>query len=274
MGPFNILAVVDANGNVVERYEYDAWGKVLSMTDANGNALARSAIGNRILWQAREYSWTTGLYYFRNRWYDPVVGRWISKDPMGIDGGINLYEFCRDNPLNLRDPSGNIAPWVGAALTGGVIGGVVGGINSWANDECVVKGIAAGFLGGAVTGGTFGKITSLGLVGTSTGSAWAASSAVGVSQGLAWGAATGAMGGAVSGVTSELGNKLSGRPVSLKNVGKSAISGAIGGAFGGGVSGLVGDALNQPGLFGLEGTLNFVTTAWSELIKVIKDTKW
>ncbi|MCR5752273.1 MAG: RHS domain-containing protein [Kiritimatiellae bacterium] len=102
----SVLAVVDANGAVVERYEYDAWGKVLSVTDANGNALTRSAIGNRILWQGREYSWTTGLYYFRNRWYDPVVGRWISKDPIGIQGGINLYEFCDSDPNNFNDPEG------------------------------------------------------------------------------------------------------------------------------------------------------------------------
>ncbi len=102
----SVLAVVDANGNVVERYEYDAWGKVLSVTDAEGNALTRSAIGNRILWQAREYSWTTGLYYFRNRWYDPTIGRWISKDPIGIQGGINLYEFCEGNPIMDVDPDG------------------------------------------------------------------------------------------------------------------------------------------------------------------------
>ncbi len=102
----SVLAVTDANGNLVERYEYDAWGKVLSVTDANGNALTRSAIGNRILWQAREYSWTTGLYYFRNCWYDPVVGRWISKDPIGLNGGINLYEFCDDSGPNAIDPFG------------------------------------------------------------------------------------------------------------------------------------------------------------------------
>ncbi len=102
----SVLAVTDANGNLVERYEYDAWGKVLSVTDANGNALARSAIGNRILWQGREYSWTTSLYYFRNRWYDPTIGRWISKDPIGIQGGLNLYEFCMSSPVANRDPRG------------------------------------------------------------------------------------------------------------------------------------------------------------------------
>nr|MCR5752958.1 RHS domain-containing protein [Kiritimatiellia bacterium] len=102
----SVLAVTDANGNLVERYEYDAWGKVLSGTDANGNALTRSAIGNRILWQAREYSWTTGLYYFRNRWYDPVIGRWISKDPIGLSGGMNLYVACRNDFVNHTDGDG------------------------------------------------------------------------------------------------------------------------------------------------------------------------
>ena len=40
------------------------------------------------------------------RWYDPVVGRWLSKDPIGIAGGLNQYEFCRSNPVNRRDPFG------------------------------------------------------------------------------------------------------------------------------------------------------------------------
>ncbi len=101
-----MLAVVDANGAVVERYEYDAWGKVLSVTDTNRQQLSRSAIGNRILWQGREYSWTTGLYYFRNRWYGPTIGRWISKDPIGINGGLNVYAFCGNDPINRTDPSG------------------------------------------------------------------------------------------------------------------------------------------------------------------------
>ncbi|MBR1588193.1 MAG: RHS repeat protein [Kiritimatiellae bacterium] len=102
----SVLAVTDASGAVVERYEYDAWGKVLSVADAEGQTLARSAIGNRILWQGREYSWTTGLYYFRNRWYDPVIGRWISKDPIGIEGGLNIYGFCDSNPINFNDAEG------------------------------------------------------------------------------------------------------------------------------------------------------------------------
>jgi len=49
----------------------------------------------------------SGLYYFRNRWYDPVSGRFLSKDPIGLDGGdLNLYVFCGNDPVNNLDPYG------------------------------------------------------------------------------------------------------------------------------------------------------------------------
>jgi RHS repeat-associated protein len=101
-----VHAVTDGNGNIVESYKYDAWGRVLGVFNSNGLAIAQSAIGNRILWQGREYSWATGLYYFRARWYDPITGRWLSNDPAGIAGGLNQYVFCSDNPVNFRDPFG------------------------------------------------------------------------------------------------------------------------------------------------------------------------
>jgi RHS repeat-associated protein len=68
--------------------------------------LAKSAVGNRYLWQGREYDLTTKLYYFRARWYDPVSGRWLSKDPIGISGGLNMYAFCGNNPVNFTDAFG------------------------------------------------------------------------------------------------------------------------------------------------------------------------
>ena len=88
------------------RTKYDAWGRVLNVQDGSGNALAQSAIGNRYLFQGREYSWTTGIYYFRARWYDPVTGRWLSPDPIGISGGLNQYVFCANNPVMFVDPFG------------------------------------------------------------------------------------------------------------------------------------------------------------------------
>jgi uncharacterized protein RhaS with RHS repeats len=70
----SVHALADETGNVVESYRFDAWGKVTGIYDANGNHLAESAYGNRFLWQGREYSYRTGFYYFRARWYDPVGG--------------------------------------------------------------------------------------------------------------------------------------------------------------------------------------------------------
>ena len=48
-----------------------------------------------------------GLYYTRARYYDPSVCRFISEDPSGFDGGdVNLYAYCKNNPINLIDPFG------------------------------------------------------------------------------------------------------------------------------------------------------------------------
>lgn len=54
----------------------------------------------------REYDAETGLYFTRNRYYDPAVGRFISEDPVGIDGGLNLYSYAGLDPVNARDPFG------------------------------------------------------------------------------------------------------------------------------------------------------------------------
>jgi RHS repeat-associated protein len=109
-----VHALVDAGGSVVERYEYDAWGRVLGVFDGAGNALVATALGNRYLWQGREYSWATRLYFFRARWYDPITGRWLSNDPIGISGGLNQYVFCANNPVNRRDAFGLVDDWAGA----------------------------------------------------------------------------------------------------------------------------------------------------------------
>ena len=92
---------VDASGSLVARYIYDAWGTVLE-SSVSVPALA----DNRYLFQGREYSWATGLYNFRARWYDPITGRWLSKDPIGLSGGMNLYVFCENNPVVFVEPSG------------------------------------------------------------------------------------------------------------------------------------------------------------------------
>ncbi|MEI6564788.1 MAG: RHS repeat-associated core domain-containing protein, partial [bacterium] len=101
----SVLALTDGAGNIVESYRYDAWGRT-TVYAANGNELTTSAIGNRYCWQGREYSWKTGIYYFRARWADPVTGRWLSPDPIGIAGGFNLYAMMGCNAVNFKDPFG------------------------------------------------------------------------------------------------------------------------------------------------------------------------
>jgi RHS repeat-associated protein len=107
----SVLALVDGTGAVAESSRYDAWGRVLEVRDAAGllsfvGGQWSSPLGNRYLWQGREYSWPTGLYNFRARWCDPVTGRWLSNDPIGISGGLNQYVFCANNPVNFVDPFG------------------------------------------------------------------------------------------------------------------------------------------------------------------------
>lgn len=110
----SVLAVADETGAVVESYSYDAWGRV-SVYGPTGEPIAASAIGNRILFQGREYSSASGLYFFRARWYDPITGRWLSNDPIGILGGVNQYTALGNNPVNIVDSFGfcpeNSEPW-------------------------------------------------------------------------------------------------------------------------------------------------------------------
>jgi RHS repeat-associated protein len=100
-----VLALVNSSGNVVESYVYDAYGNV-TIKNGSGNVIPTSAYGNRFLFQGREYDYTTQLYNFRARWYDPETGRWLSNDPIGISGGLNLYAFCGNDPVNFVDPMG------------------------------------------------------------------------------------------------------------------------------------------------------------------------
>lgn len=127
---------VDATGALVARYVYDAWGNILE-SSVSIPALA----DNRYLFQGREYSWSTGLYNFRARWYDPATGRWLSKDPIGLDGGMNLYAFCGNDPVGFVDPQGSE---VAIAVADGLIYG--SGFSVSASEFGVVLGRTVGIL--------------------------------------------------------------------------------------------------------------------------------
>ncbi len=65
-----------------------------------------------ITFQSKYYDTESGLYYYYHRYYDPKSGRFITEDPIGIAGGLNLYRFVNNNPVNYVDPRGLwCIPW-------------------------------------------------------------------------------------------------------------------------------------------------------------------
>ena len=67
---------------------------------------ANNTFSNNYTYTGREWDKETGLYYYRARYYDPMEGRFVRKDPIGFEGGINLYNYVESNPINYTDPSG------------------------------------------------------------------------------------------------------------------------------------------------------------------------
>ncbi len=99
----NVSEYLDSTGAVVAHYEYDPFGIT---TVATGTKIADFA--HRF--STKPLDPETGLYYYGYRYYDPVTGRWPSRDPIGEDGGINLYAFLGNNGVNLIDVLGLAAP--------------------------------------------------------------------------------------------------------------------------------------------------------------------
>ena len=98
-----VWGYVDSQNNVVARWQYDAWGNVISEY-VSPSAAALASI--RYRFQGREWSAATGLINFRMRWYDSETGRWLSKDPIGLHGGLNQYLFCYGDSINFIDDDG------------------------------------------------------------------------------------------------------------------------------------------------------------------------
>ena len=101
----SVTELTDSSSSVIEKYTYDIFGNVI-IKDAQGNVLSQSAVGNPYFFTARALDPETGLYYYRARYYNPKIGRFLQTDPVGYSAGINLYAYCSNNPINRTDPSG------------------------------------------------------------------------------------------------------------------------------------------------------------------------
>lgn len=110
--------LTDALGSVLELANPDHSAQAAYTYSAYGQTTESPGAGwNLIKYTAREQD-TASLYYYRNRYYSPLTSRFISEDPIGLEGGVNLYAYVGGNPISFVDPVG-LDPWGGS--TGSLI---------------------------------------------------------------------------------------------------------------------------------------------------------
>ncbi|MBP7937885.1 MAG: RHS repeat-associated core domain-containing protein [Phycisphaerae bacterium] len=101
----SVVGLADASGNLVERYEYDPYGRTY-ITAPNGTARPVSAYGNPFAWTGQRYDPAVRLYHFWARSYSPSLGRWLQRDPLDYVDGVGLNEYVRGGPPSMTDPLG------------------------------------------------------------------------------------------------------------------------------------------------------------------------
>ncbi len=88
--------ITDETGTIKNQYRYDAFGAGLEVSEE---------LPNRIRYTGQQYDEVTEQYYLRARYYNPILGRFLQEDVYQGDG-LNLYAYCRNNPVVYYDPSG------------------------------------------------------------------------------------------------------------------------------------------------------------------------
>jgi RHS repeat-associated protein len=113
--------IVNGSGVLGNTITYDSFGNILSQSNF--------LFGDRYTYTGREFDAVLGMYYYRARFYDPMLGRFISQDPLSFEAGDpNLYRFVGNSPLTLTDPFGMAA----TTESGVSIGKIAGRIALWA----------------------------------------------------------------------------------------------------------------------------------------------
>jgi RHS repeat-associated protein len=220
--------------------KYDAWGQYRNDT-------APAASEPKLGFTGHQYDPETGLVYARARYYDPDLGRFISRDSyegsLSDAPSLHRYTYAHDNPLTYVDDDGhavNLATAGAGALIGGVGGCLVG---AWSGGwEGCGKGALVGAGAGAMAGLTFGaSLAATGAVGVG-GTAVVGGGTTG--SVLVAGTMASAVGGASSGAGNVLINGGSG-PEALEAAENTAFLAAVGGVVGSAVAPAIGGAVVQ-----------------------------
>ena len=96
----SVTDLTDATGATAKSYSYDAYGNILE---------SPGTLEQPYTYTGRELDAESSLYYYRARYYDSSTGRFLQKDPIGMEGGLNLYRYVENNPANWIDSIG-LAP--------------------------------------------------------------------------------------------------------------------------------------------------------------------
>ena len=114
----DVLAILNASGEVVVEYSYNPWGNILAVTGSLASTLGAD---NPFGYRGYYYDTESCFYYLNSRYYDAKVCRFVNADLVvaGVGGdlrGYNLYTYCFNNPVNRRDLSGNWCEWIESAI--------------------------------------------------------------------------------------------------------------------------------------------------------------
>ncbi len=149
------LVVDSSTGEIKQRLDYDTRGAVTGDTSPGFQPFG---------FAGGLYDSDTGLVHFGARDYDPALGRFVAKDPTGLAGGLNVYAYAANDPINFIDRDGHFAiliPIAIGAFTGALDGAAFGIVTSLATSGCIDWGdvgrdaLVGGALGG-ISGGVGG----------------------------------------------------------------------------------------------------------------------
>lgn len=126
----SITEISDAAGAVAQAYVYDSFGKI------QASRVPLASFANFYTYTGREFDAETGLYFYRARFYEPGVGRFLQEDPfkgiLSLPLSLNPYLYVTSNPGNLIDPSGFYLLYVVAGIASLiVVTNILDGINTW-----------------------------------------------------------------------------------------------------------------------------------------------